>query len=149
MVVDDLDQRTESVKTLVFIVDGKSYEIDLGEKNLERFHRVLEPFTSVARSEEPVKRATPKKKARKSTKRMVRAKAETKSKTSTRTRTAQKTGPTPNQIRTWAHEVGYPVGKAGRVSKAARAAFLEAHATKPTTDDLQDASEKGALSNAA
>lgn len=123
VLVDDIDQRTEAVKTMPFVIDGKAYEIDLGEQNLARFYRVLEPFMAVARTEQPkqLKQAAPKRN------RKSRAKAKTATKRPSRAKAA---GPTPSQIREWARQTGYPVGKAGRVSAAAREAFLEAHAKK-------------------
>ena len=47
--VDDLDG-SEAKETIAFALDGKSYEIDLNERNAAALRAALEPFITVARS---------------------------------------------------------------------------------------------------
>jgi hypothetical protein len=46
--VDDLDG-TEATTTVEFALDGKSYQIDLSDKNAAQLREALEPFIEVAR----------------------------------------------------------------------------------------------------
>lgn len=140
--VDDLDGKTPSVKTLVLTVDGIAYELDLGEKNLARLHRALEPFTAVARTVQ-VKKARKRTTAKTTTAKAAATKPATR-------RRRKSTEPSPNQIRAWAQENGIEVGAAGRVSKSVKDAFIAAHdagvyqgkndkaAEKPSEEILSD-----------
>lgn len=48
---DDLDERiTEGVQTYSFGYQGKSYEIELGEKNAAKLEKALAPFIAAART---------------------------------------------------------------------------------------------------
>lgn len=123
--VDDLDEKTPSVKTLTFSVEGKSYEIDLGEKNLARLHRVLEPFTNVARPIGGARKPAKKTAAKTTVTTTGKAPAKKAAKKVAKKRT-RRSGPSDHQVRTWAVENGIEVGKAGRVGKAARDAFIAA-----------------------
>jgi len=51
---DDLDG-SEATTTVTFTYKGDSFEIDLSDKNVARFDKVMEPFTGAARK--PVKGA--------------------------------------------------------------------------------------------
>lgn len=46
--IDDLDGG-EATKTLTFSFDGKSYQIDLNDKNAEEFKKALEPYIAAGR----------------------------------------------------------------------------------------------------
>ena len=52
VLIDDLDG-SEASTTLTYAVDGQEYEIDLSEKNAEKFRTTLEPFIENSR---PAKR---------------------------------------------------------------------------------------------
>src|SRR5690349_10058148 len=54
--IDDLDG-SEAVETIVFALNGQSYEIDLGEKNAGKFRKELAPFVEAARKHGGSKRA--------------------------------------------------------------------------------------------
>jgi hypothetical protein len=45
---DDLDG-SDAVRTVSYSLDGKSYEIDLSEKNVERLQKALQPFIEKSR----------------------------------------------------------------------------------------------------
>jgi hypothetical protein len=46
--IDDLDGG-DAAETVLFAVDGSSYEIDLSKKNAAAFRKALEPYLKVAR----------------------------------------------------------------------------------------------------
>jgi hypothetical protein len=46
--LDDIDG-TKASETVTFSIDGRSYEIDLSEKNAAKLRKALEPFTAKAR----------------------------------------------------------------------------------------------------
>jgi hypothetical protein len=48
VVTDDLDGSPDA-ETVVFSFNGQSYEIDLGQKNLTRFQKSLQPFMDAGR----------------------------------------------------------------------------------------------------
>jgi hypothetical protein len=54
MLIDDLDG-SEGDQTVTYTVDGQEYEIDLSEKNAQRFRDALAPFIEKSR---PVERQT-------------------------------------------------------------------------------------------
>jgi nucleoid-associated protein Lsr2 len=68
MLIDDLDG-SDGVETIRYSVDGKDYEIDLSEKNAERFRSTLREFIDVSREVEqpPVLTLTPGRARRRST----------------------------------------------------------------------------------
>src|SRR4051812_1748789 len=51
MLIDDLDG-SEGAETIRYSVDGQDYEIDLSEKNAERFRSVLREFMDKSREVE-------------------------------------------------------------------------------------------------
>lgn len=110
--VDDMDE-SEAAETVTFAVDGRTYEIDLNEKNAGKLRRVLQPFIAAGR---PVGR-TP-------------ARAASKKKTSTvdlPSRTDQM-----NAIREWARNtLKRPVSDRGRIPRDVVDAFNEAHSSMP------------------
>jgi hypothetical protein len=49
MLIDDLDG-SEGAETIKYSVDGQDYEIDLSEKNAERFRSLLKEFIDASRT---------------------------------------------------------------------------------------------------
>src|SRR3954467_5183306 len=52
VLVDDLDE-SEGAETLTYTFNGQEYEIDLSEKNAQKFREALEPYIKASR---PVER---------------------------------------------------------------------------------------------
>jgi Lsr2 len=48
VIADDIDG-SPGAETVSFSIDGHSYEIDLGQKNLTRFQKSLQPFIDAGR----------------------------------------------------------------------------------------------------
>jgi hypothetical protein len=101
VLIDDIDG-TEGVETIRYTVDGQEYEIDLSEKNADKFRTILAPFIeksrTVAASPPPFVPATP------TTRRTRRSTAAT-----GRTDIAQ--------IRAWAESKGIEVAPRGRIKQ--------------------------------
>jgi hypothetical protein len=97
---DDLDGGV-AAETVSFALDGKSYEIDLNEKNAAKLRETLAPWIGVSR----------------------RAGSATES---GRTRGARRATDTAD-IRRWAAEQGIPVSARGRISGDLRAKYEAAH----------------------
>ena len=53
--IDDLDG-TNADETLVFALDGKTYELDLSKRNAAAFRKLFRPYLDVARSGNGAKR---------------------------------------------------------------------------------------------
>ncbi|MCU1671361.1 MAG: hypothetical protein JWP40_4288 [Blastococcus sp.] len=51
VLIDDLDD-SEGAETIRYAVDGQEYEIDLSEKNAERFRTMLKEFIDASREAE-------------------------------------------------------------------------------------------------
>ncbi len=109
MLIDDLDG-SEGAETIKYSVDGQDYEIDLSEKNAERFRSMLKEFIDVSRQVEqaPVLTFTP-----------------------ARTSRRQSSGGSGRddiaQIRQWAEAQGMKVNARGRIKKEIIDAYDEAH----------------------
>jgi hypothetical protein len=90
--IDDIDGKSEAAETVAFALDGKSYEIDLNEKNAAKLRAALAPFIKGARG--------------------VKA--------GTRPRTGAKraAGPRTAEVRVWAQQQGIDVPSRGRLPKA-------------------------------
>lgn len=111
MWLDDLDNTKEAVETVLFGIDGVSYEVDLCNANATKLRDCLEPFAQVAR----------------------------KAGTSIRPEGQQRPPrvmPTPDAaakrqqldaIRAWAKKKGYEVSDRGRIPITVREAFDKAH----------------------
>ncbi len=99
VLTDDLDG-TDAVETVVFALDGNTYEIDLSGGNADQLRDALKPYIAVGR------------------KTGGRAKA-------TRKRAAGAGNAT--DIRAWAQEQGMSVSARGRVPAEIRAAYEAAH----------------------
>jgi hypothetical protein len=88
--IDDLDG-TNADETLVFALDGKSYELDLSKRNAAALRKVLQPYLDVARSGNGARRAPSR-----------RPKAPARSTTRKTTLFSQLTGEEKDQFRVWA-----------------------------------------------
>ncbi|MFF1776970.1 Lsr2 family protein [Streptomyces virginiae] len=100
--IDDLDG-SEATQTVVFALDGKTYEIDLSDGNAEKLRGDLAPFLGAARKTSG---------GRASARRMGSG------------RPADDTA----AIRAWAKEKGYDVNDRGRVPAKIREAFAATQA---------------------
>jgi hypothetical protein len=100
VVTDDLDG-SSGAETVAFSFDGQSYEIDLGEKNLARLGKSLQPFMDAGRrtAQRRVARA-----ARGAGSRVDRA-----------------------AVRSWAAAQGLKVSERGRISAEVMAKYEAAH----------------------
>lgn len=96
--VDDLDSSVVATQTIRFGLDGRDYEIDLGEVNAARLRAALTPFTGAAR-------------------RIGKPR---------QTMTTAAGGQT-GEIRRWARENGLLAGDRGRIPNSIRAAYDRAH----------------------
>jgi hypothetical protein len=100
--VDDLDG-SEASQTVLFALDGKSYEIDLNDDNNSKLREALAPYVGAGRKVGGG-RAT--------------------------VRRIGSTGPARDlaAVRQWARENGYDVNERGRVPGSILEAFDKAHA---------------------
>jgi hypothetical protein len=101
-------------KTIAFSIDGKSYEIDLSDKNAEKFTKALEPYISAARKTSASTATTPA--------RATRAKGGAKA--TSRWSAGYAT------VRAWAQENGLEVSEKGRVADSVMQAYEDAHVNK-------------------
>lgn len=104
-ITDDIDGR-EGAETVSFSYAGRTYRIDLGEKNRAKLEKALEPFISAAR------KSGSSSKARRSS---SRAKGSTAS------------APDRAAVRAWAVENGFEVSSRGRLSSKVVEAYQQAH----------------------
>ncbi|MFJ8699473.1 histone-like nucleoid-structuring protein Lsr2 [Streptomyces ardesiacus] len=103
LLIDDIDGG-EADETLTFALDGKTYEIDLKEKNAAKLRKALEPFVAAGRKTGRVS-------------------------TTTRSRTATKSSSSSGDtatIRAWAKENGFSINDRGRVPANVREAYEKA-----------------------
>ena len=98
---DDIDG-TPGAETVVFSLDGKSYEIDLSEKNAEKLREAFAPWIGAGR------------------------RVSIPAATEARRRPARRSEDTAD-IRRWAAENGIPVSTRGRISADLRARYEAAH----------------------
>lgn len=103
LLIDDIDGG-DADETLTFALDGKSYEIDLKDKNATKLRKALEPFIAAGRK----------------TGRLT---------TGTRSRAAAKSSSSGDTaaIRAWAKETGYDINDRGRVPANIREAYEKAN----------------------
>jgi hypothetical protein len=99
---DDLDGSPAS-ETVTFGLDGKSYEIDLNDKNAGKLREALAAYVGAARSVGGARRGR---------------------KPAT---TATNLGPSAREVRDWARSNGHDVPDRGRIPSDVRAAFEAAH----------------------
>jgi hypothetical protein len=100
-ITDDIDGRA-GAQTVSFAYAGRSYEIDLGERNKAKLEKGLEPFIAAAR----------------------RIGGPGRSATRKGSTTA---APDRQAVRAWAAEHGYEVSGRGRISKSVLEAYQRAH----------------------
>jgi hypothetical protein len=86
-------------ETIVFGLDGRSYEIDLSTKNASSLRKTLAPYVSAAR------------------------KVNGRNASALRGRAGPSAGPDAATLRAWAIDNGYEVNTRGRVSAAIREAY--------------------------
>jgi hypothetical protein len=98
---DDIDGGV-AVETVTFSVDGKTYEIDLNDKNAKALRASLAPWIAAGR---------------RAGARLPEA----------RTRSAAKRSQDTVDIRRWASENGIPVSSRGRISADLRSRYEAAH----------------------
>lgn len=106
--VDDLDE-SEGAETIEFGLDGKIYEVDLGEKNQAKLRKALEPFIGAARQKRTNGSAPKPKKKAPPISRVDQMSA----------------------IRTWANKNGKKVSDRGRIPRDVVDAFNNAHSDMP------------------
>lgn len=102
LITDDISGG-DADETLVFGLDGKTYEIDLNDKNAARLRKALEPYVVAGRK--------------------------TGGKTAARGRGASARGGSEDTaaIREWARKNGYEVNERGRVPATIRQAYTDAN----------------------
>ncbi|MGO1385507.1 MAG: histone-like nucleoid-structuring protein Lsr2 [Arachnia sp.] len=102
ILLDDIDGG-DAKRTATFALDGKAYEIDLNDANLDKLSEALAPFIENARRSTTggTRRAT--------------------------TRRTDSVGSDASAVRTWAREHGYEVSDRGRVPKEIRDAYDQAN----------------------
>ena len=107
ILVDDLDGSERGVATIVFSVDGDSYEIDLSPSNLAKLRQAVRPFTEAARQvvdEQPLNGKGRSGGGRRDDGRAAR-------------------------MRAWANDNGFDLPALGRIPKEVVEAYHEAHGT--------------------
>ncbi|GAB3156068.1 Lsr2 family protein [Microbacterium neimengense] len=103
--IDDLDGEVlEAGKTIHFSLEGRAYEIDLSDENVEKLREAFAPFIKAGRSIGSASRST-----------------------STRGRATKKDSRDLGAVREWAAVNGYEVSARGRVPAAVLAAYDTAH----------------------
>jgi hypothetical protein len=98
-ITDDIDGRSPA-EPVTFAFAGRSYEIDLGEKNRAKLEKALAPFIDAARKAGAPARTTP-----------------------GRASSREDSG----AVRAWATENGLEVSARGRISRSVRDAYAAAH----------------------
>ncbi|MDQ1016710.1 histone-like nucleoid-structuring protein Lsr2 [Streptomyces afghaniensis] len=105
LLLDDLTGG-DADETVTFGLDGKTYEIDLNDKNAAKLRKFLAPYVEAGRK---VKGAAP-------AGNRGRAKA-----------TRSESEPSPEVYRKWAASHGYEVSKRGRVPQSIKDAYAAAN----------------------
>jgi hypothetical protein len=100
---DDLDG-TEAVETIVFSLDGASYEIDLNEKNAGKLRKALAPFAEAGRKQKRTPGSAP-----------------------AQRRASRGDRPDPATVRSWAESQGIDVAPRGRVPSTIIEKYQAAH----------------------
>ncbi len=124
IIVDDIDGtelQEGQGETIVFSVSGIYYQLDLGQKSLDKFHKALQPFVDKAETLKPERSplAGPRRAVDQALKlHKAKLKAEKNGGMSKEQRDA---------IRDWANNNGYTVGDRGRIKGEIIEAFEAAH----------------------
>jgi hypothetical protein len=100
---DDLDG-SQADETITFALDGRSYEIDLSEKNAAKLRKALAPFADAGRKQGG---------ARRESKRVAASRDSNR--------------PDPSAVRAWAASQGIEVAARGRVPAEVIEKFQAAH----------------------
>lgn len=100
VLIDDIDGGEAQV-TIVFAINGESYQLDLSQTNANRFHKALKPFIDAAAGLKEAHRNEVDEVAAAVNKR--------------------------NQIRAWAKKKGYDVAERGKIPKEVLDAFDASH----------------------
>ena len=111
VLIDDLDG-SEGDQTITYTVNGQEYEIDLSEKNVDKFNKALAPFIEKSR---PVER---------------QAFIPTPTRSGGTRRRSSSGGSRRDdlaQVREWAEAQGHQVSSRGRIKKEILDAYDEAH----------------------
>jgi len=104
--IDDLDG-TEAAETVLFSLDGESYEIDLNDKNAAALRKALERYLAVARSGNLGRGGTPRRR---------------------RSRSFRTGGDVdPRLVRAWANESGISMSTRGRLPTEVLDQYKAAH----------------------
>jgi hypothetical protein len=103
LLTDDLDG-SDAEETLIFAWEGNQYEIDLSEKNADKFRKAVAPYLGAAR-------------------RVGRTSANGRKPAARASRPAADL----SEVRAWARDSGFQVSDRGRVSEEIKAAFEAAH----------------------
>ena len=114
--IDDLDPDVTATGTIVFGLDGTTYEIDLSDEHSDQMRTALQPFLAAARTPGATKRAT-------------RAARTTRATPPDRPDAAGAPGaaqPDAAAVRAWAKEHDVAVSERGRIKGTVIAQFLEA-----------------------
>ncbi|MFE2075181.1 histone-like nucleoid-structuring protein Lsr2 [Streptomyces misionensis] len=107
LLVDDLDGG-EAQGTVIFALDGRSYEIDLNEANEDRLRELLAPYIKAGRR--------------------VSNSGQKAGRGAAGRGAAASSGSDTGQIREWARRNGYEVNDRGRVPAIVREAYEKANA---------------------
>lgn len=116
--LDDLDNTVVAAETVVFGLDGATYEIDLAEKNAKKLRDSLASYVANARHVEGGRRS------------VAAAAAPRRGRAGRATKASARTTPDREQtaaIREWARSAGHEVSERGRLSAAVLEAFEAAH----------------------
>lgn len=100
ILIDDLDKSSPAAETVVFALDGVTYEIDLTSENAERLRNDFAPWVGHA------ERTGGRKSTRAAGSRIRKGQSE---------------------VRNWARDQGYDVSDRGRISSEIQAAYDKAH----------------------
>jgi len=117
LLVDDLDPQLEATETLVFGLDGASYEIDLNDEHSAQLRGTIEPYVAAARK---VGGRAAGRGAGKSASGAASAGA----------RNGE--APESEAVRAWAKEHDIAVSGRGRIKGSVLAQFLEASGATPS-----------------
>ena len=117
--LDDLDNSVVAAETVVFGLDGATYEIDLADKNAKKLRDALASYVANARQVDGGRRSV-----------AAAAAAPRRSRTGRSAKASARTTPDREQtaaVREWARSAGYEVSERGRLSAAVLEAFEAAH----------------------
>lgn len=112
---DDLDPKTEATQTVSFSLDGRSYEIDLNDKNAKKLRDFLDKYVEAGRKVNNYKANGSRRASRDVNGKVVNP-------------SITRVGPGPATVRAWAKSNGYDVPDRGRIPAKVVEAFEAANA---------------------